>query len=122
MSASVKWSGIGGITGRMARARTAMQAGTVALATSHASSGETTMRDNASWTDRTGNARQGLFGESEATATGARITLGHSMEYGPFLELGTSRAAAYPIVQPTADVTAREASEDLIELARRFGA
>lgn len=122
MSASVTWTGIGGITGRMARARVAMQAGTVAVAASQSARGERAMKAGAPWTDRTGHARQSLYGESEATPTGARITLGGSAEYIPMLELGTVNMSPRSIITPTAQVTAREAADDLLELARRFGA
>lgn len=118
---AVTWTGIGGITSKMAQARRGMKAGTVALAASHAARGERAMKANAPWSDRTSNARQGLFGESEETADGAVIVLGGTVEYQPYLELGTSRMAPRPIILPTAQVTQREVSEDMIKLAQRFG-
>ena len=42
---------------------------------------------NAPWTDRTGNARQGLTGLCVASATGIVIYLFHSMSYGIWLEV-----------------------------------
>ena len=42
---------------------------------------------NAPWTDRTGNARQGLTGTAVAAATGVVIYLFHTMFYGYYLEL-----------------------------------
>ncbi len=117
----VKWTGIGQIAAKLDRAGRGMQRGTVALAESHAARAESAMKENASWQDRTSNARQGLFGEAETTGSGARIHLGGTASYQPYLELGTSRALAFPIIMPTAEVTAREVSEDFVELARRFG-
>lgn len=47
---------------------------------------------NAAWTDRTGNARTGIFGTSEADFAAKVVTiyLSHSavLDYGVFLELG----------------------------------
>jgi hypothetical protein len=47
---------------------------------------------NAPWTDRTGNARTGLFGTSEADFAGHVVTIylshGATIDYGVFLELG----------------------------------
>jgi hypothetical protein len=109
------------IANDLGRRRQNMKTATFALGQSHAVRGEAAMKQNASWTDRTGQARQGLFGEAEQVGDITRITLGHTAPHGPFLELGTSRMAPRAIVGPTADTTAREATEDLIELAQRFG-
>lgn len=119
---SVKWTGINTITGRMNAAQRAVQAGTVAIASTQAAKGAAAMVSSAPWNDQSGAARSGLYGDSEATGTGAQIEFGHTVEYGPYLEAGTSRMTARPIVQPTADVVAREASEELIRLAGRWGA
>jgi hypothetical protein len=47
---------------------------------------------NAPWTDRTGNARSGLFGTSEADFAAKVVTIylshGAVIDYGVFLELG----------------------------------
>lgn len=75
----------------------ATRAGLTELASTHAQRGEGDMKENASWIDRTSNARQGLTGRAE----GLTITLMHTMDYGKYLENGTSRMRAYPIVQPT---------------------
>lgn len=45
---------------------------------------------NAVWTDRTGNARQGLTGRAVATATGVVIYLFHTMDYGYYLEVANA--------------------------------
>lgn len=118
---AVKWTGIGNVTGRMARARSGMKAGTVALAASHAARGQSRAQETDLYQDQTGNLRGGTFGESEATATGARITLGVQADYGPHVVFGTSRMAARDFLTPAAEETAREASEDLVRLAQRFG-
>lgn len=52
---------------------------------------------NARWTDRTGNARTGLFGTSEADFAQKVVTIylshGATIDYGVFLELGGGSGA-----------------------------
>ncbi len=117
----ISWKGHTEAAAKAGRARENMRRATVDLAKYHAGRGETAMKDEASWTDRTGNARGGLFGEAKATPNGAEITLGGVMAYQKFLELGTSRSAPYPIIVPITDRTYREVSRDLKNLADRMG-
>ena len=81
------------------------------VAQSEASRGETEMKDRAPWADQTANARGGLFGKAEKTANGAKIYLGGTAEYQPFLELGTRRMRPRPIIRIVADETAVTAVE-----------
>lgn len=53
-------------------------------------------QQNATWTDRTTNARQGLTGRCIKTATGFVIWLFHTMEYGIWLEI--ANAGKYAVV------------------------
>lgn len=80
--------------------RTAGMAGALeANAAAHASRGESAMKAGAPWTDRTGYARASLTGRAEGTD----VVLGTTnTEYGVYLELGTSKMAARPIIEPTA--------------------
>lgn len=60
------------------------------------------MRQNAPWTDRTGNARSGLFSQAERAARDVveiYLSHGHSIEYGEWLEF--SRGGKYAIIMPT---------------------
>ncbi len=58
---------------------------------------------NATWTDRTGNARTGLFGTSEADFAAKVVTiyLSHSaiLDYGVYLELANS--GKYAVIMRT---------------------
>jgi hypothetical protein len=60
-------------------------------------------KTNARWVDRTGNARTGLFGTSEADfgATVVTIYLSHgaTIDYGIWLELANS--GRYAVIMPT---------------------
>lgn len=61
---------------------------------------ETWMRTNAKWTDRTTNARNGLFGDVEH-AEGSdswTLVLSHTVSYGIWLEVANS--GKYAIVRP----------------------
>lgn len=61
---------------------------------------ETWMRTNASWTDRTTNARNGLFAVviGEATDDTWLLVMSHSVSYGIWLEVTGS--GKYAIVRP----------------------
>jgi len=56
-------------------------------------------RENRPWTDRTGHARERLVGTAEATDTGVRVVLAHTVDYGLWLELAHEKN--YAIVEPT---------------------
>lgn len=57
-------------------------------------------RRNAPWTDRTGNARSGLFAVAEeASRDIVNLYLSHTVEYGKYLELAHS--GKYAIIMPT---------------------
>src|SRR5689334_2941428 len=45
------------------------------------------MRQNAPWTDRTGNARNGLFAKASSSARSHVIQVFHTMPYGVWLEV-----------------------------------
>lgn len=60
------------------------------------------MRASAPWTDRTGNARSGLFSAAEQAA-GDVVTIylshGHTVGYGKWLEL--ANGGKYAVIMPT---------------------
>lgn len=59
-------------------------------------------RENAPWTDRTGNARSGLFATAEAAAKDVvtvYLSHGHTVFYGKWLEVRFS--GKYAIIWPT---------------------
>lgn len=58
-------------------------------------------RQNAPWTDRTGDARTGLFGFNEKVPGRMRITVSHGEKvfYGVYLELKNN--GRYAIIWPT---------------------
>ncbi len=59
------------------------------------------MKSNAPWQDRTKKARDSLDASVNITGKGS-VTLSarHGVPYGGFLETGTSKMAAYPIIGP----------------------
>ena len=69
--------------------------------TMHASRAQSYARQNAPWTDRTSNARNGLFAKAEKRGRSYRITIGHSVPYGVWLEVRFS--GRYAIIRPTID-------------------
>ena len=65
---------------------------------------EAYMKNNATWTDRTGNARNGLKAEVEVQTNNVIIHLFHQVPYGPYLE--TRWSGKYQIINPTIEVFA----------------
>ncbi len=79
-----------------------MIAATLAVGQRNSAAAQSEMRKEAPWTDRTGNARSGLFSTAEMVGkTTIVITFshGHTVEYGLYLE--TAHAGRYAIVAPT---------------------
>lgn len=70
------------------------------------------MRTNASWTDQTANARQGLFARYVG-GSGAKhvIVLYHTMPYGIYLEL--KHAGKYKIIMPATEQAGRDVMSSL---------
>lgn len=60
---------------------------------------QNSMRSDAPWTDRTGQARQRLTASAEKTDSGYRVTLSHGVDYGMWLELAHEKN--YAILEPT---------------------
>lgn len=85
------------IGAKLAKRVALAQAAVEAQAKTHAARGQAAMQANAPWGDRSGEARAGLFGDAEGTT----MVLGGTVPYQPYLEVGTSRAAARPIIAPT---------------------
>lgn len=69
---------------------------------------------NAPWTDRTGNARQGLQYRTNISDSEIEIVLYHTMEYGFWLELAHQRR--YKILEQSIQAKAPE----LVDAIRRL--
>lgn len=74
------------------------------------------MKDNAPWTDRTGNARQSLYTEVEDLVGVIVVHLSHGVEYGKYLEL--SNAGTYAIIGPALDHWAPILWQDVKDIMR----
>ena len=57
------------------------------------------MKEGAPWTDRSGNARAGLFAKASFYDNAFELLLAHSVYYGIFLEVANS--GKYAIILPT---------------------
>lgn len=87
-----------------------------ALAQHYAAKGEKEMKEEAPWTDRTGNARQELFGEVSAEPDKLRVRLAHQVDYGVYLELCNN--GRFAVLEPVAKRNAPEFIRDVQELVR----
>lgn len=74
------------------------------------------MRVNAPWTDRTGNARQGLFAKPFREPGRHIIVCYHTMPYGIWLEVRW--AGKYEIINPTIRNQGKKVMQDLRSLLR----
>ncbi len=77
-------------------------AGVKAIADYIATQAQNDMRQNAPWTDRTGNARSALFSLAEMASQDAIVIYfshGSAIFYGKYLELG--HGMKYAIIVPT---------------------
>jgi hypothetical protein len=81
-----------------------------ALGGHYASKMEQEAKQDAPWQDRTGHARQGLFGEAKAENTILKVRLAHSVDYGVYLELCNS--GKYAILEPTVQKNAPQFFRD----------
>ncbi len=77
------------------------KAGLYALLQNWAGTMEGHAKTHAPWTDRTGNARQGLHGGVDTDYNRFILYLSHGVKYGIWLELAHS--GKYAIVRPTTD-------------------
>lgn len=76
------------------------------------------MRDEAPWTDRTGDARKRLTGTVYRVKGGYQIILSHGVDYGIWLELAHEKRFA--IIQPTILVNSNEIMRGLDRLLERL--
>lgn len=75
------------------------KAALLALGDFYAGKMEGEAKQNASWTDRTGAARQGLFGEAQERDSALLVRLAGGEEHNIYLEL--SNQGRYAILEPT---------------------
>lgn len=91
---------------------------------------EAYMKQKAPWTDRTSNARNGLFAKAAKLGTGLyAIILAHSVTYGIFLEVGHHHepengdpydVKPYPIIIPTMNAYAPKVMRTLNKILDRL--
>lgn len=94
----------------------AIRAGLHAIAQKWAAILENEMRQQAPWTDRTGNARQSLYARVDPPTAieifdVIELVLAHGVEYGVYLEL--KNQGRFAIVNPTIDRAAPRIWDDV---------
>jgi hypothetical protein len=77
------------------------------------------MKDNAPWTDRTGDARRGLAAQRVSQGLSNTIVLYHQVSYGIYLE--TRWDGKYAIIQPTIEAMGPDVMNRLEGILDRGG-
>ena len=93
---NIEWSGT--MSGNLQTLGTRNKAAMVATAKLIGPRAQAWMRTNATWTDQTGNARNGLFAQVQTATNQVAIVLYHSVPYGIWLEVRWS--GRYAIINP----------------------
>lgn len=96
----IRWEG--NVTGNLRTLNVRNQRAMVASANYVAPKLEAHMKNNATWTDRTGAARNGLGAQVVSSGNKCAIVLFHSVSYGVYLE--TRWGGKYAIIRPTLSV------------------
>lgn len=97
MSSDIRWEGNLNEQ-RIQQIGPSIKRAMVAAAGRTATQGEAWMRTNAKWTDRTGNARNGLRGTSRVSTNKVAVVFSHSVPYGIWLEVRWD--GRYAIIEP----------------------
>ena len=90
----------------------------LALCQSHGGRLESRVKSGSRWNDRTGNARQGIGNQVQASGDVIEIVIYHTMDYGPYLELGTSRMPKLGVMDHEIQVTAAEVTTDAARVVK----
>jgi hypothetical protein len=100
MADGLQWQGVDDMMRRLDAYKVAIQFGVRGIAWEYAAIFEAYAKQEASWVDRTANARQSLHTWVEETADGVyRLYLSGGVSYQIFLE--TRFASRYAIIWPT---------------------
>lgn len=108
------------ISSEIGRRKTQARSALVELSQYHGANLATRSKQNARWNDRTGNARAGIGSEVVDGGDVIDIVVFHSVEYGKYLELGTSRMARLGVMADEIHVTAAELTSDAQAVVRRL--
>lgn len=116
MGKSFEWDD-GGLIKNLKAMDNKMDAFIFASISYHAQRAQSYARQNARWTDRTGNARNGLFGKAIRNKPSYALVVGGTVTYQPWLEVRWS--GRYAIIVPT---LRREGSALMNTLSKGFSA
>lgn len=118
MSTSFKWD-ITSLLEGLEQLRQRTEAALITYGNTSATNLEGYMKQNAVWTDRTGEARRRLSGKCEKVENGIRITLAHGVDYGMWLEIAHEKR--YAIIEPTIRLKSQEVLDGLNGLLEGMG-
>jgi hypothetical protein len=113
---SIVWKD--GLSSNLRQGPAKVRRASVATAHRMAPEVEAYMKNNAPWTDRTGNARNGLAARAYESGDEVGIVLYHQVSYGIWLEVRFS--GKYAIIQPTIDVMGPQVMQQYNNLLARI--
>lgn len=108
----------GGLASNLRKGPKKTQDAAMIIARRNAPVCENYMKTNAPWTDRTGNARNGLAARAYQEGDEVGIVLYHQVDYGIWLE--TRWSGKYAIIQPTIDEMGPRVMRDFNRLLERI--
>lgn len=97
----------------------AMKKGVQATVLRYEPIAEARMKERAPWTDRTGNARNGLSAKAIFNGDGASLVLFHQVPYGVYLE--TKNGGKYKVIMPVVQEISQEMQKTISKLFKALG-
>jgi hypothetical protein len=112
----IEWTGADQVRQRMGQYSNVLVESLYGLAQYFAPAIESSMKANAPWTDRTANARQGLWCVPMRDGQTIIIHAAQSMDYGVYLE--TRNSGRYAVVLPTLETFYKPIWDGVEELVK----
>lgn len=118
MAGNIRWD-ISSIVEGLKQLRLKTEAAILTYGNTQATKLESYAKQNAPWTDRTGDARRRLSCKCEKVDSGIRLTLSHGVDYGLWLEIAKEKR--YAIIEPTIRLKSQDVMAGFANLMEGLG-
>ena len=115
----MSWQDRGGLAKNLNTGEAQVNSKLMALLNYYAPEAENWMKSNAPWTDRTGNARNGLAARAYGDRDGHGIVLYHQVPYGIWLEVRFD--GGYAIIGPALEYWGPRVMEGVRNMLEQIG-